>query len=61
VFEQEWKGTKKEVTPQNATNFAYVNGSFAEIKDFMRTDVVLILEGVDDEQQSKVVGLLENN
>jgi hypothetical protein len=61
VFEQEWKGTKKEVTPQNATNFAYVNGSFAEIKDFMRTDVVLILEGVDEEQQSKVVGLLENN
>jgi hypothetical protein len=45
VFIQEWKGKKHEVTPKNATTFGYVNGSFAEQKDFMRTDVVLLLEG----------------
>jgi hypothetical protein len=45
VFIQEWKGKKREVTPQNAKTFGYVNGSFTEQKDFMRTDVVLLLEG----------------
>ena len=45
VFIQEWKGEKHEVTPQTASKFGRVNGNYADIKDFMRTDVVLILEG----------------
>ena len=61
VFIQEWKGQKHEVTPQNATKFGRVNGNFAEIKDFMRTDIVLILEGTDNELPNGVVKLLENN
>lgn len=39
-----------EMTPQNATKFGRVNGNFANIKDFMRTDIVLIL---DDELQNR--------
>jgi hypothetical protein len=34
-----------EITPQNATKFLRVNGNFVNQKDFMRTDVVLLLEG----------------
>ena len=53
VFIQEWKGQKHEVTPQTASKFGYVNGDYTEQKDFMRTDVVLILDGeLDSVQQS---------
>jgi hypothetical protein len=59
VFIQEWKGTKKEVTPQNATKYSYVNG---EMKDFMRTDVVLILDTQLDSTQTDLINLrLETN
>jgi len=54
-------GDNGEITPQNATKFGRVNGNFVNQKDFMRTDVVLILEGTDTELSSGVVGLLENN
>jgi len=50
VFIQEWKGQKNEVTPQNAQKFGKVNGDYVYIKDYMRTDVVLIL---DDELQNR--------
>ena len=50
VFMQEWKGQKNEVTPQNAQKFGKVNGDYVYIKDYMRTDVVLIL---DDELQNR--------
>ena len=39
-----------EITPQNASKFGRVNGNFANIEDFMRTDIVLIL---DDELQNR--------
>jgi hypothetical protein len=39
-----------EMTPQNASKFGRVNGNFANIEDFMRTDIVLIL---DDELQNR--------
>jgi hypothetical protein len=59
VFIQEWKGTKTEVTPQNATKYSYVNG---EMKDFMRTDVVLILDSQLDSAQTTLFNLrLETN
>jgi len=61
VFIQEWKGQKNEVTPQNAQKFGKVNGNYVYIKDFMRTDVVLILDGTDNELPNGVVKLLENN
>jgi hypothetical protein len=61
VREKYQDGDNGEITPQRATKFGRVNGNFAEIKDFMRTDVVLILEGTDTELSSGVVGLLENN
>ena len=61
VFIQHWKGQKHEVTPQNASKFGRVNGNYVNQKDFMRTDVVLVLEGADTELSSGVVGLLENN
>ena len=62
VFIQEWKGEKKEVTPQNATGFNYVNGKFTETKDYMRTDVVLILDSELDSVQKSLFNLrLETN
>ena len=61
VFIQEWKGQKHEVTPQTASKLGRVNGNYVDIKDFMRTDVVLILEGTDAELPKPFVGLLENN
>ena len=61
VFTQEWKGSKQEVTPQTASKFGRVNGNFVDIKDYMRTDVVLVLEGTDAELPNGVVGMLENN
>ena len=61
VFIQEWKGEKHEVTPQTASKFGRVNGNYVDIKDYMRTDVVLILEGTDAELPNGVVGMLENN
>lgn len=39
-----------EMTPQNASKFAYVNGNFTDIKDYMRTDIVLILDGELDKR-----------
>ena len=50
-----------EITPQNAQKFGRVNGNYVYIKDFMRTDVVLILDGTDNELPNGVVKLLENN
>jgi len=44
VFTQEWKGTKKEVTPKNVAKHTYRNGGFVNETDYMRTDVVLLLE-----------------
>jgi len=61
VREKYQDGDNGEITPQNATNFGRVNGNFAEIKDFMRTDIVLVLEGIDNELPKPFVGLLENN
>ena len=58
VFEQPWKINREEVTPQTATKYDYHKG---QITDYMRTDIVLILEGNDNELPNKVVGLLENN
>ena len=48
VYTQAWKGDKTEVTPQTAESYAYVNGKFQEVKDFMRTDIVLLLDEVTD-------------
>ncbi len=59
VFEQQWKGSKNEITPQNATKSGYVNGSYTNITDYMRTDVVLVLEGVETELPNNFGGLLE--
>jgi hypothetical protein len=67
VFTQEWKGEKTEMTPQNATNMNKFTEQYGdcfghvEQKNFMRTDVVLILEGTDTELPKPFVGLLENN
>ena len=58
VFEQPWKINREEVTPQTATKYDYHKG---QITDYMRTDIVLILEGNDNVLPNKVVGLLENN
>jgi len=58
VFEQPWKINREEVTPQTATKYDYHKG---QITDYMRTDIVLILEGNDNVLENKVVGLLENN
>ena len=57
VFIQEWKGNKEEVTAQSATGFNYVNGKFTETKDYMRTDVVLILDGDLDSAQKSLFNL----
>lgn len=61
VREKYQDGDNGEITPQNATKFGRVNGNYVNQKDFMRTDVVLLLEGTDTELSSGVVGLLENN
>jgi hypothetical protein len=42
VFSQPWKGSKQEVTPQSASQHRWGKG---EQKDFMQTNVVLILDG----------------
>lgn len=62
VFIQEWKGQKHEVTPQMVSKFGYVNGNYVEQKDFMRTDVVLILDSeLDSVQKSLMSFRLETN
>jgi len=61
VFEQPWKVNREEITPQTATKFHYDNGNFKNTADYMRTDVVLILEGIDTESPNTIGGLLENN
>jgi hypothetical protein len=48
VYTQAWKEEKIEVTPQTAGSYGYVNGKFEMVKDFMRTDVVLLLDEVTD-------------
>jgi hypothetical protein len=48
VYTQAWKGAKTEITPQTAESYAYVNGKFQIVKDFMRTDIVLLLDEVTD-------------
>ncbi len=58
VFEHPWKGSKTEITPQSVRKYDYKLG---EITDYMRTDVVLILEGVDTELPNTFGGLLETN
>ena len=58
VFEQPWKGGKTEITPQSVRKYDYKLG---EITDYMRTDVVLVLEGVDTELPNTFGGLLETN
>lgn len=58
VFEHPWKGSKTEITPQSVRKYDYKLG---EITDYMRTDVVLVLEGVDTELPNTFGGLLETN
>ncbi len=58
VFEQPWKINREEITPQTATKYDYHKG---QITDYMRTDIVLILDGTDNELPNGVVKLLENN
>ena len=50
IYTQELKGEKIEMTPQNASNLGYVNGKYTNTTDYMRTDVVLILEGELDKR-----------
>jgi hypothetical protein len=59
VFTQEWKGEKTEMTPQNASKFGYVNGEYTDTTDFMRTDVVLVLDQEQGELEQGSVKLLE--
>lgn len=61
VREKYQDGDNGESTPQNAQKFGRVNGNYVYVKDFMRTDVVLILDGTDNELPNGVVKLLENN
>lgn len=58
VYTQEWKGEKIEMTPQNASNLGYVNGKFSNTTDFMRTDVVLVLDEAQGELEQGSVKLL---
>jgi predicted phosphohydrolase len=49
VFVQEWKGNKQEITPQN-------------VGGYMRTDVVLVLDGeLDSVQKSLMSFRLDTN
>ena len=62
VREKYQDGDNGEITPQNATGFNYVNGKFTETKDYMRTDVVLILDSELDSVQKSLFNLrLETN
>ena len=58
VFVQEKQGDKVEVTPQTAGSYGYVNGKFEMVKDFMRPDVVLLLDEVTDLALNESVKLL---
>jgi hypothetical protein len=58
VYTQAWKKEKIEVTPQTAGNYAYVNSKFELVKNFMRTDVVLLLDEVTDLALNESVKLL---
>ncbi len=58
VYTQAWKKEKIEVTPQIAGNYAYVNSKFELVKNFMRTDVVLLLDEVTDLALNESVKLL---
>ena len=58
VYTQEWKGEKIEMTPQNASNLGYVNGKYTNTTDYMRTDVVLILDEAQGELEQANVKLL---
>lgn len=58
VYTQELKGEKIEMTPQNASNLGYVNGRFSNTTDYMRTDVVLVLDEAQGELEQGSVKLL---
>lgn len=58
VYTQEWKGEKIEMTPQNASNLGYVNGKYTNTTDYMRTDVVLVLDEAQGELEQGSVKLL---
>jgi len=58
VFVQEKQDDKKEVTPQTAGNYVVVNGSLEWVSDFMRSDVVLLLDEVTDLALNESVKLL---
>lgn len=58
VFVQEKQGDKVEVTPQTAGNYVVVNGKLEWVKDFMRSDVVLLLDEVTDLALNESVKLL---
>lgn len=47
-----------EMTPQNASNFGYVDGKYTNTTDFMRTDVVLVLDEAQGELEQASVKLL---
>lgn len=48
VYTQEWKGEKNRITPQNAEIFGSVNGKLKSISGFMFTDVVLLLDNLEN-------------
>lgn len=58
VFVQEKQDDKYEVTPQSAGNYIVVNGKLEWVSDFMRTDVVLLLDEVTELSLNESVKLL---
>jgi hypothetical protein len=58
VFVQEKQDDKYKVTPQTAGNYVVVNGSLEWVSDFMRSDVVLLLDEVTDLALNESVKLL---
>lgn len=60
VREKYQDGDNGEMTPQNATKFEYVNGKFTDTKDYMRTDVVLIMDETQGELEESSIKLLSN-
>jgi hypothetical protein len=47
-----------EITPQNAGNYVVINGKLEWVSDFMRSDVVLLLDEVTDLALNESVKLL---
>jgi hypothetical protein len=58
VREKYQDGDNGELTPQRASKFEYVDGKFSDIVDYMRTDIVLILDEEQVELEQGSVKLL---